>query len=339
MSVFRTVLLLCPAACLLAQTPPPASPQTTQATPPQGARQATPVPPVVTPPPGGKVNPDGSVTVPFKLPPPPAQVPPETVVLTVGDLTITAKQFDEIADGLQDQYKAFVKGPGRKQFADQLVRVLVIAQEGKRRGLDKTPAFQTQAMFQTNQVLANMAAQKINQDTKVDDAALRKYYDDHKSEFEQIRARHILIRFKGSPVPVKPGAKDLSEEEALAKTQDLEKRLQGGADFGQLATAESDDAGSANMNGDLGTFGHGKMVPSFDEAAFKLKPGQISDPVKSQFGYHIIKVDSIENKSFEDAKAEIEKKLRPQEVNKAMEEIQKNTKVVYDPVFFGMQKQ
>ena len=200
-------------------------------------------------------------------------------------------------------------------------------------------AFQTQAMFQTDQVLANMAAQKINQDTKVDDAALRKYYDDHKSEFEQIRARHILIRFKGSPVPVKPGAKDLSEEEALAKTQDLEKRLQGGADFGQLATAESDDVGSANMNGDLGTFGHGKMVPSFDEAAFKLKPGQISDPVKSQFGYHIIKVDGVENKSFEDAKAEIEKKLRPAEVNKAMEEIQKNTKVVYDPVFFGMQKQ
>lgn len=284
-------------------------------------------------------NPDGSVTTPLTVPPPPAQVPPETVILTVGDLTITAKQFDQIADGLQDQYKNFVKGPGRKQFADQLVRVLVIAQEGKRRGFDKTPEFQTQLMFQTDQVLAGMTAQKINQDVKIDDAVLHKYYDDHKSEYEQIRARHILIRFKGSQVPVKPGGKDLTEEEALAKTQDLEKRLQGGADFGQLATAESDDVGSANMNGDLGTFGRGKMVPSFDEAAFKLKPGQISDPVKSQFGYHIIKVDSVSSKSFDEVKADIEKKLRPQEANKAMEEIQKNTKVVYDPVFFGMQKQ
>lgn len=284
-------------------------------------------------------NPNGSVTMPLAVPPPPAQVPPETVILTVGDLTITAKQFDQIADGLQDQYKNFVKGPGRKQFADQLVRVLVIAQEGKRRGFDKTPEFQTQLMFQTNQVLAGMTAQKINQGVKIDDAVLHKYYDDHKSEYEQIRARHILIRFKGSQVPVKPGGKDLTEEEALAKTQDLEKRLQGGADFGQLAAAESDDTGSANMNGDLGTFGHGKMVPSFDEVAFKLKPGQISDPVKSQFGYHIIKVDSVENKSFDEVKADIEKKLRPQEANKAMEEIQKDTKVVYDPVFFGMQKQ
>jgi peptidyl-prolyl cis-trans isomerase C len=284
-------------------------------------------------------NPNGMVTMPLTLPPPPAQVPPDTVILTVGDLTITAKQFDQIADGLQEQYKNFVKGPGRKQFADQLVRVLTIAQEGKRRGFDKTPEFQTQLMFQTDQVLAGMTAQKINQDVKIDDAVLHKYYDDHKSEYEQIRARHILIRFKGSQVPVKPGGKDLTEEEALAKTQDLEKRLQAGADFGQLASAESDDTGSANMNGDLGTFGHGKMVPSFDEVAFKLKPGQISDPVKSQFGYHIIKVDSVENKSFDEVKADIEKKLRPQEANKAMEEIQKNTKVVYDPVFFGMQKQ
>ncbi len=128
----------------------------------------------------------------------------------------------------------------------------MIAQEGKRRSYDKTPEFQTQLMFQTDQVLAGMTAQKINQDVKIDDAALHKYYDDHKAEYEQIRARHILIRFKGSPVPVKPGGKDLTEEEALTKTQDLEKRLQGGADFGQLATAESDDTGSANMNGDLG---------------------------------------------------------------------------------------
>ena len=241
--------------------------------------------------------------------------------------------------GCRSSIRNFVKGPGRKQFADQLVRVLVIAQEGKRRGYDKTPEFQTQLMFQTDQVLAGMTAQKINQDVKIDDAALHKYYDDHKAEYEQIRARHILIRFKGSPVPVKPGGKDLTEEEALAKTQDLEKRLQGGADFGQLATAESDDTGSAKMNGDLGAFGRGKMVPSFDEAAFKMKPGEISAPVKSQYGYHIIKVDSVEHKTFDEVRPEIEKKLRPQEANKTMEEIQKNTKVVYDPVFFGMQKQ
>ncbi len=269
----------------------------------------------------------------------PAQVPPEKVILTVDDLTITAKQFDEIADGLGDQYRNFVKGPGRKQFADQLVRVLVMAQEGKRRKIDQTPSFQTQVMFNTDQVLASVTAQKINQETKVDPAAVHKYYDDHKVEFQQIHARHILIRFQGSQVGVKPGSKDLTDAEALAKAQDLEKQLRAGGDFAKLAGAESDDTGSAAMGGDLGTFGRGRMVASVDEAAFKLKAGEISEPVKSQFGYHIIKVDSIEDKSFDDAKADIEKKLRPQEATKAMEEIQKNTKVVLDPVFFGMEKQ
>ncbi len=271
--------------------------------------------------------------------PAPAQVPPEKVILTVGDLTITAKQFDDIADGLQDQYKNFVKGPGRKQFADQLVRILVMAQEGKRRKIDQSPAFQTQVMFQTDQVLAGMTAQKVNQETKIDDAAMHKYYEDHKAEFEQLHARHILIRFQGSAVPVKPGSKDLTDAEALAKAQDLEKQLHAGGDFAKLAGAESDDTGSAALGGDLGTFGRGRMVASFDEAVFKLKPGEISEPVKSQFGYHIIRLDSVENKSFDDVKAEIEKKLRPEEASKAMEEIQKNTKVEYDPIFFGMEKQ
>jgi parvulin-like peptidyl-prolyl isomerase len=292
------------------------------------------------PAPGARVtNPDGSVTMQMPIHPAPAQVAPDKVVLSVGDLTITAKQFDEIADGLQEQYKNFVKGPGRKQFADQLVKILVMAEEGKRRKYDQTPSFQTQAMFQNDQVLASLTAQKINQETKVDDAEVRKYYADHKAEFEQIHARHILIRFQGSAVPVKPGGKDLTEAEALAKTQDLEKQLKAGADFAQLATAESDDTGSATMGGDLQTFGHGRMVPSFEEAAFKLKAGEISEPVKSQFGYHIIKVDSVENKSFEEAKPDIEKKLRPELANKAMEEIQKNSKVVFDPVFFGIEKQ
>jgi peptidyl-prolyl cis-trans isomerase C len=272
------------------------------------------------------------------LPPPTAQVPPETVVLTVGDLTITAQQFDEITDGMQDQYKNFFKGPGRKQFADQLVKVLTLAQEGKRRKLDQMPAFQAQLIYQDEQALANFTYVAITKDLKIDDAALRAYYDAHKADYEQVHARHILLRFKGSAVPMKPGGKDLTDEEALAKAQDLEKRLKAGEDFGKLAGAESDDTQSALNGGDLGNFGHGKMVPSFDEVAFKMTAGQISDPVKSQFGYHIIKLESKETKSFDQVKAEIEKKLRPIEAQKAMEELAKNDKVVYNPVFFNLEK-
>jgi peptidyl-prolyl cis-trans isomerase C len=328
MMFFRSILLLCSAACLLAQPPqqPVLAPPPGQA-PPKGAT------------PDRVVNPDGSITMKLPIGAAFPQVPPDKVILTVGDLTITAKQFDEITDGIQDQYKAFVKGPGRKQFADQLVKVLTLAQEGKRRKLDATPAFQSQVMYQTDQTLANVTYLAIAKDAKIDDAALHAYYDAHKADSEQVHARHILIRMHGSTVPVKPEEKDLSDEEALAKALELEKRIKAGEDFSKLAGAESDDTGSAINGGDLGTFGHGAMVPSFDEAAFKMAPGQVSEPVKSQFGYHIIKVESKETKSFDAMKPEIEKKLGPEEAKKAMEALEKSTKTVYDPEFFGMPKQ
>jgi peptidyl-prolyl cis-trans isomerase C len=330
MSFFRTAFLLCPAACLLAQTPPPAN------------RQATPVPASTQqqaqPPAGGRTtNPDGSVTMQVPIGAAPAQVPPDKVVLTVGDLALTAKQLDDITAGMPDQYKAFFRGPGRKQFADQvIVRVLAMAQEGKRRKLDQKPEYQTQVMFQSDQVLANMTLQALQSEIKIDDADLQKYYDAHKADYEQVHARHILIRFQGSPVPVKSGSKDLTDSEALAKAMDLEEQLKAGADFNKLAGAESDDTGAAANGGDLGTFGRGKMVGPFEQAAFKMQAGQVSDPVKSQFGYHIIKVESIENKTFDQVKGEIEKKVRPEKTNQAMDEIQKSVKVVYDPVYFGM---
>jgi len=194
-------------------------------------------------------------------------------------------------------------------------------------------------MYTQDQALANFTYLSLTKDLKIDDAAMQAYYDAHKADYEQIHARHILVRFKGSTVPVKPGGKDLTEEEALAKAQELEKRLKAGEDFNKLASAESDDSGAAVNGGDLGTFGHGRMVPSFEEAAFKLKPGEVSEPVKSQFGYHIIKLESREVKSLDDVKAEIDKKLRPEEVKKAMDALEKATKVTLDDVFFGTAKQ
>ena len=87
--------------------------------------------------------------------------------------------------------------------------------------------------------------------------------------------------------------------------------MQAGGDFAELATKESDDTGSAANGGDLPPFHHGQMVPVFEQAAFAMEPGKISEPVKSQFGYHIIKLESKSTKSFEEAKPEIVKKLKP----------------------------
>lgn len=313
MSFFRSMLLVCPAAVLLAQTPPPKP----------SAAPATPVP-----------KPTVNLTaIPPTTPPPPPSVPPDKVIITVGDQKITAAQFDQIiSSALPAQYQASARGPARKQFADNLVRVLLLSEEGKRRKLDESPTYKTQIFFQQANILAGLTYDQIGKDAKIDEADVRKYYDQHKKEFEQVRARHILIRMQGSPLPVKPGQKDLTDAEALAKAQEVKKKLDAGADFAELARTESDDNGSGANGGDLGFFHHNQMVPQFEEAAFAMKPGQVSDPVKTQFGYHIIKVEAV--KSYEDVRPEVEKKMRPEMAQKTLSDMEKKAGVQLDPEYF-----
>lgn len=273
-------------------------------------------------------------------PRPKAVVPPDKVVISVGDVKITAAQFDLIIDSLPEQSRAAARGPSRKAFADQLVKILVLAQEGKRRKLDQAPGYQMQMMIQGDNVLAGLTFEQIAKDTKLGDEDVRKYYELHKSEFDEVHARHILIRMQGSPAPVKPGQKDLSDAEALAKAQELRKKIQDGTDFATLALAESDDTVSAAKGGDLGSFKRGQMMPAFEEAVFKMKPGELSEPVKSPLGYHIIKLESRSaGKTFEEARAEMEKRMRPEAAQKAMEELLKNSAATLDPDFFGLAKQ
>src|SRR5271166_6967592 len=100
-----------------------------------------------------------------------------------------------------------------------------------------------QVTLATDNILAQNAYQALAESSKPDEAALHAYYDAHKAEWETIKAKHILIRFKGSAVPLKTGQKDLSEEEALAKANDLRAKILAGGDFSKLAETESDDAG------------------------------------------------------------------------------------------------
>ncbi|HXK03668.1 MAG TPA: peptidylprolyl isomerase [Verrucomicrobiae bacterium] len=290
--------------------------------------QTPPAPPPKPPTP----NADGSVTMPIQLTPSSmTTLPPEKVVVQVNDIKITAGQLDQILEAYPENTRVYVRGPGRQQFIDNLVRTLVLSEEGKRRKIDESPAYKTQAQYSTEAILANHTNEDIKKNLKVDDAALMKYYEDHKAEFQKVRARHILIRMTGSPVAVKPGQKDLSDAEALAKAQELRAKIQGGGDFAAIAKAESDDTGSGANGGELGFFGHGQMVPSFEQAAFKLKPGELSEPVKSPFGYHLIQVEEFQTKTFEELKPELEPKVRPELAKKQVDDLVNKANVILAP--------
>ena len=115
---------------------------------------------------------------------------------------------------------------------------------------------------------------------------IQRYYNDNIQQYqtpEQVRASHILLKIDGK------------DEAAVRKRAEaLLAQVKGGADFAALATKESEDEGSKASGGDVGLFGRGRMVPEFETAAFAMQPGQTSDLVRSQFGFHIIRVDREE---------------------------------------------
>jgi peptidyl-prolyl cis-trans isomerase C len=271
------------------------------------------------------------------LPPPVSgpTVDPNKVVLQIGDVKVTAQQVEDIIDIYPANAQVFYRGLGRQQFAENMVRLVVLSDEGRKRKLNETEKFKEQARFSESNLIAQTLGNQLTQSLKVDDAMLHKYFDDHLCEYQVWHPRQILIRVTGSPLPLRPGEKDLTDAEALAKAQDLRKRIAIGADFGELARTESDDTTTGANDGDLREVRHGQTVPSLEEAICKMNAGEIGDPVKTPFGYHIVKLDSKQAKSFDDLKAEIEQRLRPEAARKLIDEWIAKVKVIKDPEYFA----
>jgi peptidyl-prolyl cis-trans isomerase C len=258
-------------------------------------------------------------------------MPKDKVLVQVNDVKITAGDLDMILKAYPENTRVYVTGPGRQQFFDQMVRTLVLAEEGKRRKLEDDPTYKAQAQYSLAAILANQTNEDVKKNIKINDMVLKHYMEEHQNEYTRLKARHILIRMKGSPVAVRAGQPERTEEEALAKAKELVARIKGGADFADLAMTESDDVTSGQKGGDLGVFGLGQMVPSFEEAAYKLKPGEVSDPVKSPFGFHIIQLQERQIKPFDELKPELEAKVRPELTRKQVEEMVNKAKVILAP--------
>ena len=266
---------------------------------------------------------------------PPAQVAPDAVVLTIGTEKYTRAQFEELLAALAENGRPVPNAAAKRQVAQQFGQLMAMAQEARKRKLDQTPAAKEMEVIQVDSVLATALQRQVANEVKPDDAAMHSYYDAHKSQFEQVKASHILIRYKGSQVPIRPNEKDLTEEEALAKAQDLEKQLSSGGDFAAIAKANSDDVGTATNGGALPPFSRGQMVPEFENAVFSQEVGKVSGPVKTKYGYHIIKVEERTSKTFDEAKPEIEKEMKPQLLREAMDRIEKQVPVTLDDNYFG----
>jgi len=200
----------------------------------------------------------------------------------------------------------------RDYLINYLVDVVVLSQAAEKQKLDDRPNVKHRLAFDRNRLLMEMLLQDAGK-SALSDAAEHQVYDDAvkqaKSE-QEVHARHILVP---------------TEDEAKA----ILAQLKGGADFAALAKEKSKDPGAAE-GGDLGYFTKEQMVPEFAEVAFKLDKGQLSDPVKTQFGWHIIKVEDKRVKptpAFEQVKPQIDNYVAHRAQAELVEKLRKSATV------------
>jgi peptidyl-prolyl cis-trans isomerase C len=306
-----------------------AAPAATPASAPAGA-QSTP------PPAAAELPPSAARPVPAQLP---------EVVARVNGEAINATELQNAVKGLEGRAGGPVPADQRDRVyrgvLDDMIGYKLLVQEAKARKVAVPDAdveaqiaqirsqFPNQQQFEQALAAQKMTLQDVRDDARAEMSveklvegeiaakiaikpeAVSDFYQKNQDKFQQgprVRASHILIQ-------VPQGADAAAKQQAKAKADALLTDLKAGKDFASAAKENSQDPGSAPNGGDLGFFEQGQMVPQFEQAAFALKPGQMSDVVETQFGYHIIKVAEKQDSRvvpLEEAKAQIEQYLTEQ---------------------------
>lgn len=221
-----------------------------------------------------------------------AQKADDPVVARVNGMEIRQSDVD-IADADIGQSLPQPPGDARKEaIVSYLIDVSILAQAASAKKLETSPEYVSRLAYAKNKVLMETLLNDITK-TAATEAEMKKLYDESVAKMqpeEEIRARHILVKTE-------------------AEARDVLAKLKGGADFEKLAKEVSIDPSAKTNGGDLEYFSKGQMVAEFSDAAFKLDKGQLSEPVKSQFGFHIIRVEDKRQKplpKYEDVKDQVQ---------------------------------
>ena len=229
----------------------------------------------------------------FATPATPVLAQADRVIAKVDGVEIRESDLAFAEEDLAGNIPNELSGDARRDFIlSYLTDIIIVAKSPETRKAVGTVEFQRKLSFMQNKLMMETMLQSVGKGA-VTDQAMKKVYEDavkQMSSDQEVRARHILVP---------------TEDEAKKILADLKK----GGNFEAIAKEKSKDPGAAAQGGDLGYFTKEQMVPEFAEVAFKLEKGQLSDPVKSQFGWHIIKVEDKRSKSpppFEQVKEQVE---------------------------------
>lgn len=229
-------------------------------------------------------------------------------VLTEADLRLAESEIGTDLGTLSGPQRRYV-------LVEYLIENQLFADAAEGQKLGSGPAFDERMAYWKRRALRDAYFEQAVK-SQVGEGAAKTYYDDqvkHLKPEDEVQARHILV-------------------ETEDKAKEIAEKLKGGADFAQLAKENSKDPGSKDEGGMLGFFGKGQMVPQFEEAAFKLKAGEISGPVKSNFGWHIIKLEARRAKkppSFDEVKDRLVNAMIQSKAKSVATELHEKAKIEY----------
>ena len=253
--------------------------------------------------------------------------PKDKVVMHINGEPITESEFEMFASSAPAETRAFyATAEGRRLLADELVKLKALEQEGRRLGVDDDPAVRGQLDSIAAQLVAGKTLERLvkeNTDKRVE-------AEFAKEKGTTTTLRHILVAYQGSAVPPK-GGQPLTPEQAMQKAAGMVSRIRGGASFEEVAKAESDDVQTAGTGGLLGTARPEQLPPNVASAVKTLRPGQVSDPVRTEFGVHIFRVDEP---SLEVMRPMLAERIQRQVAAETVQRLQKEAKVELDETYF-----
>jgi peptidyl-prolyl cis-trans isomerase C len=240
--------------------------------------------------------------------PPPSDKPATPPVAIVDGTPISREAYDDYLKGLlRGKPVTDVTAEEKNQVLDQMINMQLIAAQAEKDGMEKDPDVATRVALLRTQILADAAAQKYVKNNEPSDQELHAAYDAATDKTEY-HASHILVPTK---------------EKAAA----LIKKIKGGAKFEDVAKAESTDNSKAN-GGDLGWFTTARMVKPFGDAVKALKKGEITtEPVQTQYGWHIIRLDDTRDSPFDTLKPQLSSALMQKKFQAYIEDLKKNAKI------------
>ncbi|MBI4682145.1 MAG: peptidylprolyl isomerase [Nitrospirae bacterium] len=243
------------------------------------------------------------------------------VIAKIDKSSITQNEFIKEVSRVPEWARSQFQGDeGKVKFLDELIKRDLIYHHAIKMKLNKDQEYLEKIKeFEKMTLVSLLLKKEVEEKAVVDDSEVRAFFDQNADKFTigaQLRASHILVE---------------TEKEAA----DIHAKIMKGEDFSKLAQRLSKDKGSSEKGGDLGYFGRGKMVPEFEQAAAGLKPGEVSKPVKTRFGFHIIKLTDIQKgapanyeQSMESIKRQLVSEKRKKLFDSYIEKLKGEIKVV-----------